>query len=78
MEFLRVPMGSANGGANGDGSANGDGVSGFFARKKATNPVPVGTPDWHPSPHFQNILTFLTQNVHKNLLPLYQFDKLGR
>ena len=53
--------------------ANGDGVSGFFARKKATNPVPIGTP-----PHFQNILTFLTQNVHKNLLPLYQFDRLGR
>ena len=44
-----------------------------FCLQKARNPVPIGT----PLP-VQNILTLLTQNVHKNLLPLYQFDKLGR
>ena len=76
MEFLIGVNGE--GVPIGDGSANGDGVSGFFARKKATNPVPVGTPVPDSPPHFQNILTLLTQNVHKNLIPLYQFDKLGR
>ncbi|GAA6375582.1 hypothetical protein I230019B6_09420 [Firmicutes bacterium i23-0019-B6] len=36
-----------------NGSANGDGVSGFFARKKATNPVPIGTPlTFKTSSHF--------------------------
>ena len=37
-----------------NGSANGDGVSGFFARKKATNPVPVGTPSLSKHPHISN------------------------
>lgn len=47
-----------------------------FCLQKVRNPVPIGT---HPvGTPFQNILTLLTQNVHKNLLPLYQFDKLGR
>ena len=27
-----------------------DGVSGFFSMKKATNPVPHGSPNWLPLP----------------------------